>query len=176
MNKDNKMIIGYIIGGLLVLVLVPSIIYFMTWLLDHLFRIDILPNPVLRWVILLILLVSGLGYGIWSLIFQNRIGQGGPVELGNVEISPKTKHLVVTGPYQNTRNPMLFGTFLMYLAFSLFINSITAVVLVAALFVFMLLVVVKMEEKRLASDFGAQYDEYRNKVSIFIPWFQRKTS
>jgi protein-S-isoprenylcysteine O-methyltransferase Ste14 len=37
-----------------------------------------------------------------------------------------------------------------------------------------LAVVVKMEEKRLSKDFGNQYEEYRKKVSMFIPWFQRK--
>jgi len=69
---------------------------------------------------------------------------------------------------------MLFGAFLMYLAFSLFINSLTSVVLVGLLFVFMLTIVVKMEEKRLLKDFGDQYAEYRKKVSPFIPWFHRK--
>jgi len=33
---------------------------------------------------------------------------------------------------------------------------------------------VKMEEKRLLKDFGNQYEEYRKKVSMFIPWFHRK--
>lgn len=102
------------------------------------------------------------------------IGKGGPVEIGNIEISPKTENLVVSGPYKNTRNPMLFGTLLMYLAFALYINSITSVILVCAIFAFMLTVVVKMEEKRLLKDFGNQYVEYRKRVSKFIPWFQRK--
>jgi protein-S-isoprenylcysteine O-methyltransferase Ste14 len=107
-------------------------------------------------------------------IIQDTVGQGGPLEIGNIEISPKTKNLVVSGPYKYTRNPMLFGTLLIYLAFALFINSITSVVLVSAIFVFMLTVVVKMEEKRLLKDFGNQYEEYRKTVSMFIPWFQRK--
>jgi protein-S-isoprenylcysteine O-methyltransferase Ste14 len=50
----------------------------------------------------------------------------------------------------------------------------TAVVLIGAIFIFMLTVVVKMEERRLLKDFGKQYEEYRKKVSVFIPWFQRK--
>ena len=174
MNKDKKMIVGYIVGGLLVIVLAPSIIYLLTSLLDNVYRIEIIQNTIIRWSIIIILLVIGLIYGIGSVIIQNTIGQGGPVEIGNIEISPKTRNLVVSGPYKNTRNPMLFGTFLIYLAFALFINSITSVVLVSAIFVFMLTVVVKMEEKRLLKDFGSQYEEYRNKVSIFIPWFQRK--
>ena len=174
MNKDKKMILGYIVGGLLVIVLVPSIIYIITSLFDNVYRLEIIQNSIIKWIIIIILLVIGLIYGIWSVIIQNTIGQGGPVEIGNIEISPKTKNLVVSGPYKYTRNPMLFGTLLIYLAFALFINSITSVVLVSAIFVFMLTVVVKMEEKRLLKDFGNQYEEYRKKVSMFIPWFQRK--
>ena len=143
-------------------------------LIDNVYRIEIIQNTIIRWIIILLLLVIGLIYGIWSVVIQNTIGQGGPVEIGNIEISPKTKNLVVSGPYKYTRNPMLFGTLLIYLAFALFINSITSVVLVSAIFVFMLTTVVKMEEKRLLKDFGFQYEEYRKKVSMFIPWFQRK--
>jgi protein-S-isoprenylcysteine O-methyltransferase Ste14 len=174
MNEDKKMILGYIVGGFLVLVLMPSIIYIITSLLDNVYRLEIIQNSIIKWIIIIIMLLIGLIYGIWSVIIQNTIGEGGPVEIGNIEISPKTKNLVVSGPYKNTRNPMLFGTFLIYLAFALFINSITSALLVCAIFVFMLTVVVKMEEKRLLKDFGNQYEEYRKKVSMFIPWFQRK--
>ena len=174
MNRDKKMILGYIVGGLLVVVLVPSIIYLLTSLFDKVYRLEIIPNPIIRWIVIIILLAIGFTYGIWSLIVQNTIGEGGPVEIGNIEISPKTKNLVVTGPYKYTRNPMLFGAFLIYLSFALFINSVTAVILVCVLIVFMLTVVVKMEEKRLLKDFGNQYKEYQKKVSRFIPWFQRK--
>jgi protein-S-isoprenylcysteine O-methyltransferase Ste14 len=174
MNRDRKMIIGYLVGGLLVVVIVPSIIYMITLLCDSVYRIEVVQNAVIRWIILMILLVIGLVYGVWSVIIQNTAGQGGPVEIGNIEISPKTKNLVVSGPYKYTRNPMLFGTLLIYLAFSLFMNSITAVVLISAIFIVMLTVVVKMEERRLLKDFGKPYEEYRKKVSMFIPWFQRK--
>ena len=174
MNRDRKMILGYLVGGLLVLLFMPSIIYVITSFFDRVYRVEVIQNAVIRWIILMSLLVIGFVYGIWSVIIQNTVGQGGPVEIGNLEISPRTKNLVVSGPYKYTRNPMLFGTFLMYLAFALFMNSITAVVLVGAIFAFMLTVVVKMEEKRLLKDFGNQYEDYRQKVSMFIPWFKRK--
>jgi protein-S-isoprenylcysteine O-methyltransferase Ste14 len=174
MNDDKKMILGYIVGGLMVLVLVPSIIYLVTFLFDNIYRVEIFNNLVIKWVIFILLLVTGLIYGIWSVAIQNIIGKGGPVEIGNIEISPKTKNLVVSGPYKYTRNPMLFGAFLAYLGLAVFINSVTSVVLVCAIFVFMLKVVVKMEEKRLLQDFGDQYEEYRKKTSGFIPWSQRK--
>ena len=116
MSRDKKMILGYLAGGLLVIVLVPSIFYIITSLFDRVYRIEIIQNTIIRWIIIIILLVIGLIFGIWSVIIQNTIGQGGPVEIGNIEISPKTKNLVITGPYKYTRNPMLFGTLLIYLA------------------------------------------------------------
>ena len=161
MNKDKRMLFGYITGGLLVVGSMPSIIYIITSLLDKIYRLEIIQNSVIRWIIIIFLMIMGIIYGIWSIVTQNIIGKGGPLEIGTVEISPKTENLVVSGPYKNTRNPMLFGTFLMYLAFALFINSITSLIVVIAIFVFMLTVVVKMEEKRLLKDFGDQYDEYR---------------
>jgi protein-S-isoprenylcysteine O-methyltransferase Ste14 len=68
----------------------------------------------------------------------------------------------------------LFGTFLIYFAFALIINSITAVFIVSIFVVFMLTVVVKKEEERLFKDFGNQYEQYRNKTSMIFPWFPKK--
>ena len=81
MNENKRMILGYIVGGLLVIVLVPSIIYIITSLFDNVYRIEIIQNTIIRWVIILILLVIGLIYGIWSVIIQDTIGQGGPLEI-----------------------------------------------------------------------------------------------
>jgi len=175
MNKDKKMILGYIVGGLVVIGLVPSIIYIITWLFDNVYRLEIFQNPIIKWIFIIIFLVVGVIYGFWSIIIQNTIGKGGPVEIGNLEISPKTENLVVSGPYKNTRNPMLFGAFLIYLAFALYINSITAVVLVIVIFVFMLTVVVKMEEQRLLKDFGNQYEEYRKRFQSSFHGFKEKS-
>jgi protein-S-isoprenylcysteine O-methyltransferase Ste14 len=44
---------------------------------------------------------------------------------------------------------MLFGTFLIYLAVAVLINSLNAIFLVILFIIFMLVVVVKEEEKRL---------------------------
>jgi protein-S-isoprenylcysteine O-methyltransferase Ste14 len=173
MRTLNKMILGYIIGGLLVLIIMPSIIYLVTILVDKIYRINIIQNNALKLIIAFLLLIIGFSFGISSIIYQNVIGKGGPVEISNIEISPKTKNLVTTGPYRFTRNPMLFGTFLIYFALAILLNSITAVFIVAIFVIFMLIVVVKKEEERLVKDFGNQYVQYRNKTSMIIPWFPR---
>lgn len=169
MKNTDKMLLGYIIGGILVIVLVPSVIYLSTNLIDKIYRIDIFQNRILQWMIITILLMVGFLFGISSIIYQNKIGKGGPLEISNIEISPKTKYLVVSGPYRYTRNPMLFGTLLVYLAIALIINSITAFFLVILFAFFMLTFVVKKEEERLLKDFGDKYDLYRKKTSMIIP-------
>jgi protein-S-isoprenylcysteine O-methyltransferase Ste14 len=168
------MILGYIVGGLLVILIVPSIIYFVTTLIDNIYKINIIHNHILQWITVLFLLIIGILFGISSIIYQNVIGKGGRVEIANIEISPKTKYLVVSGPYRYTRNPMLFGTFLIYFAFALIINSITAVFIVIIFLIFMISFVVKKEEERLLKDFGNQYKQYHNKTSMIIPWFQKQ--
>jgi hypothetical protein len=75
MNSDKKTILGYIVGGLLVIVLVPSTIYMISSLCDSVYRIEIIQNVTIRWIIM-ILLVIGLIYGICSVMIQNTIGQG----------------------------------------------------------------------------------------------------
>ena len=173
MNYSNRMILGYIAGGLLVFMVIPSIIYLTTALMDNIFRIEILQNSFFRWISVTILLVVGFLFGITSIVYQNVVGKGGPLEISNIEISPKTKNLVVTGPYRYTRNPMLFGTILIYLAFALIINSFTSILLVVIFAAFMLTIVVKKEEERLLKDFGDQYEQYRKKTSMIIPWFPK---
>ena len=73
MNRDKKMILGYIVGGLLVIVLVPSIIYIITSISDNFYRVEIIQNSIIKWIIIIILLSMGLIYGIWSVIIQNTI-------------------------------------------------------------------------------------------------------
>jgi protein-S-isoprenylcysteine O-methyltransferase Ste14 len=163
-------ILGYVIGGSIFLVLLPYGLFRASVHLDHLIPVQLIPFPALRLTISIILFVVGLLFGIWSNIIQNVKGKGGPVQFANVEISPKTQYLVVTGPYRYTRNPMLFGACMFYYAVAIYRNSIIAFVLVTLFMIFMLIFVKLSEEPRLHKDFGTEYEEYRRNVSMFIPW------
>jgi len=107
-------------------------------------------------------------------VVQNTIGKGGPLEVAGLEVSPKTQNLVVTGPYQYTRNPMLFGACVYYYAVAIYLNSVIAVALVTLFMTFMLIFVKLTEERRLLKDFGSDYEEYRQRVSMFVPWPQKR--
>jgi len=173
-RASNRAILGYVIGGLLVLILFPSLIYFGTYFLNSLYAVEIVQTQLAKLAVAVPLLLIGFVFSIWSIIIQYIIGKGGPTEVANIEISPKTRNLVVMGPYKYTRNPMLFGTFLAYLALAVFINSLNSLFLVIIFIVCMLLVIKKSEEKRLLKDFGSRYEEYRRKTSMIVPWFPRK--
>ncbi len=169
-RRTVQEIIGYVIGGSFVLILLPYGLYLASANLDHHFPGQLISVPVLRLAIAIILVLVGLAFGISSNVIQNVKGQGGPVQFANVEISPKTRNLVVSGPYRYTRNPMLFGTCLVYYALAIFLDSIVAFLLVTLFMVLMLIFVKLSEEPRLLRDFGSEYEEYRRRVSIFVPW------
>ncbi len=161
---------GYLIGGSIFLLLLPYGLFRASLHLDYLLPVQLIPFPALRVIISIMLLVVGLLFGIWSNIVQNVKGKGGPVQFAHVEISPKTQTLVVGGPYRYTRNPMLFGACMFYYAVAIYLNSLIAFALVTCFMVFMLVFVKVSEEPRLLRDFGGEYEEYRRKVSMFIPW------
>jgi len=174
MKKEIQQIVGYLIGGTLVLLLIPFGIYNAAKAFDPLIGKELFQADQIRITLAIGLFMIGAFFGIWSIVIQNTVGKGGPVQIGHIDISPKTQNLVVTGPYKYTRNPMLFGACLMYFAFATYLNSITATIAVTFFMVFMLVFVKLSEEKRLLKDFGDAYQEYRKQVSMFIPWFPKK--
>jgi len=165
----SKEILGYLVGGMLVLAAFPLCFYGLSLAVDPILGFILVPSSALRLAIIAVLALIGAVFAFSSLVAQRKIGQGGPLQGMNIEISPKTKHLVIKGPYRYTRNPMLFGTAAIYSAFAFFLNSPTALAAVILFMAFMLIVVAKAEERRLLEDFGEDYAKYRARTSFFIP-------
>ncbi len=165
---------GYLIGGALVLVLIPRGLYRASRSFDHLIGIRLIPVVGLRFMVAGSLALFGLLLGVWSVVVQNQIGQGGPLQIGNLDVSPKTQHLVVSGPYQYTRNPMLFGACVYYYGVAIYLDSVIAAALVTLFMTFMLIFVKRSEEPRLLKDFGSDYEQYRERVSMFVPWLPKR--
>lgn len=174
MKRETRQLIGYLVGGALVLGLIPYGLYRGGAFLDNLFGMALNIGPGILVPVALLFFCAGAVFGVWSVVIQNTRGGGGPVQMGNLDISPRTQRLVVTGPYRYTRNPMLFGAALMYLGFSLVLGSPGAAVWTLAFLTFMLAVVVPSEEKRLLADFGEEYRAYRSSVPRFLPRIPRK--
>ena len=70
--------------------------------------------------------------------------------------------LVIYGPYRFTRNPMYLGFTLVLFGVSILAGSLTPFVIVIAFALLMDRMFIQMEEQKLASTFGVQWEEYKS--------------
>ena len=81
----------------------------------------------------------------------------------------KASVLAVTGPYAYTRNPLYVGTFIMGLGFTIAAGVWWLALAFAVLFIGIYLPVMRVEADDMKRIFGAEFDEYRQNVPLFIP-------
>ena len=88
----------------------------------------------------------------------------------------KNQKLARSGPYAWTRNPLYLGSSLMGAGFVLaggnWILALACVILFAAIY----WPVIRREEEFLRREFGADYDQYAQRVPLFLPRFRRPPS
>jgi protein-S-isoprenylcysteine O-methyltransferase Ste14 len=171
-----KHIKGYAIGLLVFIIFIPALIYSISQITAPLFKIPIFTFNFINYIIAIPLLIVGVIFAIWSNIDLFRIGKGGPTDIFNIAISPRTKKLVISGPYRYTRNPMVFGMNSIYFAIAVYLNSLISLIFVI-LFLSVIIIYLRLaEEKRLFKDFGIEYLEYKRNVSMIIPFLSKKTN
>jgi protein-S-isoprenylcysteine O-methyltransferase Ste14 len=95
-------------------------------------------------------------------------GDGNPMDAFGHELAPRTHHLMTDGPYRLSRNPMLSGSFLYLIGFCLWLWAWQAL-LVFILYVAVMMLQVRSEERRLRRDFGYEYDDYCRRAGRFFP-------
>lgn len=164
LSNFERYLIGYIIGSTIFFLAIPYLLY----AIDSLFHFSIIDHWS-RFFVIAPLLIFGLFFVIWSNMALIRKGRGGPTDLFNMAVSPRTQHLVVSGPYKYTRNPMVFGAFCCYFALAIYLNSLIDLIVLAIFFVMVRFYLEETEERRLWKDFGKEYEEYRKKVSMIAP-------
>ncbi len=105
------------------------------------------------------------GYGEYRLCgnFRERVGGGGP----GIDIPPD--HVVDTGIYAYTRNPMYLGHLIFMLGLAITFWSWAALLLLA-FHIFWFQQRVVEDEERLTKIFGAQYTDYQRRVKRWIPF------
>lgn len=80
----------------------------------------------------------------------------------------KTETLVTKGIYEKRRHPMYFGLTLMLLGFALLLGTLTPFIVVVAFAIFMDVVYIRFEEKKLESTFGEEWKEYHKRTRRWI--------
>lgn len=162
-------ILGYAVGGSVFMLLIPYALYRLAPYLNELSGIPPLEDIVLRLAIAAPVLVTGLVFGIWSNLSLFFTGKGGPTDGFGLALSPRTAHLVVSGPYRHTRNPMVFGAFMCYASIAVLLGSIAMLFAVVLALPFIAVYLRIFEERRLYRDFGDEFIAFRNSVPMIFP-------
>ena len=111
-------------------------------------------------------LALGLLLAIWSVrTFYTKGGDGTPGPWRPVS------NLIINGPYRYVRNPMILGVVDLLLFESALFVSIPLLLWAIVFFVGNIIYFRTFEEKELIKRFGADYENYKNKVSMFFPKF-----
>ncbi len=84
-------------------------------------------------------------------------------------IPGKTSAMLVTwGPYRFTRNPMYVGLSIAYFGEAAILHQIAPLVFLPLTIVYLNRVVIPVEEERLSAVFGAEYEQYQNRVGRWL--------
>jgi protein-S-isoprenylcysteine O-methyltransferase Ste14 len=77
-------------------------------------------------------------------------------------------HVVVSGPYRWTRNPMYVGFTAIYAGFGVALNQVWPLVLLPIVLVVLFLAVIRREERYMRATFGPAYDDYCRRVPRWL--------
>ena len=156
-----KQVLGYFLGFAIFIVGIPALM----WLVSGMpVWADI---PVGRLYLSVLIALAGLSLSIWSIAYMKRVGEGNPFDAMGHEVAPRTKRLMTDGPYRQSRNPMLSGTYLYYIGIGLACWSWWALLVFAAV-AGMMMLQVRSEERRLEADFGEEYLAYKKRTGRFF--------
>jgi len=152
------------------LIIMPSILFLMSILLDNLFKINdiIQPTTILLYIIDGLMIIFGLFLSLWTRWTQYKIGQGTPAP------NMPTQKLIIKGPYVMCRNPMILGDVIWLVGLSLILKSISFITISIFWFIGHLIYYKTIEEKELVARFGEEYVEYKKRVSFIIPFLKFK--
>lgn len=81
----------------------------------------------------------------------------------------KDAALATTGPYAFTRNPLYVFNTVMFIGFCVMGNNLIAALVASVVFIWIYMVVIKIEADRMVDLFGESYAEWSRHVPLFIP-------
>lgn len=159
--RKVKEIIGYTLGGLMFVLLIPTLMWWVSGMPD------LSSVPVARIAVAVVLSLLGLSLSVWSIVYMRHKGNGNPMDAFGHELAPRTKHLMTDGPYRLSRNPMLTGSFIYFAGVCVWLWRWPALLVFVA-FIGVMLLQVLSEEKRLRRDFGTEYEAYCRRTGRFF--------
>ena len=160
MKKKEYLKVVLILPGN-VLVTIPLLIFLFT---RNLYSYSLVDFRSALFYLAIFFLVPGLLLAIWSVrTFYSKGGDGTPGPWRPVS------NLVISGPYQYVRNPMLLGVFLLLLFESVYFTSKPLFYWFLVFVIINIIYFKNFEEKDLVKRFGKNYEDYKSKVPMFFP-------
>ena len=146
-----------------VLITIPLLIFFFT---RNSYSYHLVSLTNFLFYVAMFFLVLGLFLAIWSVrTFYTKGGDGTPGPWRPVS------NLVINGPYCYVRNPMILGVVNLILFESALIAFLPLLLWAIVFFVGNIIYFRTFEEKELVKRFGADYENYKNKVPMLFPKF-----
>ncbi|HEU4565154.1 MAG TPA: isoprenylcysteine carboxylmethyltransferase family protein [Gemmatimonadaceae bacterium] len=108
-----------------------------------------------------LLLAAGLALDLWGVATFRRSGT-------TLIPNRAAARLVTAGPYRFTRNPMYTGLTTVYVGLSLLANAGWPLLLLPLVLAALYLLVIRREERYLATAFGDDYGDYRRRVRRWL--------
>jgi protein-S-isoprenylcysteine O-methyltransferase Ste14 len=143
---------------------VPPLVFMATlaagWLLDLAVPLALPISSVGRWSGV-VLLVCGVALMAWAVATMRR---------AHTTVIPwkAVSHLVTSGPFRISRNPIYLGDVLAYLGATLLLGTWWPLVLLPFALVALHRLVIVREEEYLAARFGGDYAAYRSRVRRWL--------
>jgi protein-S-isoprenylcysteine O-methyltransferase Ste14 len=156
-------LVATLFAGVLFAFLIPFTLIQVVPRLDTALGLPSLFFGIVNYILGAILLLTGAVYAFWSIATQLAQARGTPLPM------MATQTLLVSGPFRHCRNPMAFGTFLLYLGIGILVGSISSILAVALFAALLLIYIKRVEERELAARFGQAYLEYKAATPFIIP-------
>ncbi len=124
---------------------------------------EFIPNSILTKSVGLLILIPGLTLFLYTVfLFKTR---------GNGTLAPwsPTQKLVITGPYQYCRNPMITGVLFILLGEACIFHSTSILIWATAFILINTIFFILYEEPSLYKRFGDDYLTYKKNVPRWIP-------
>lgn len=131
------------------------------FILHYFVHIYVFASSMLTSILSAILFMAGVLIAGWALQTMSA---------ANVSPNPytPTARLIVSGPYQYSRNPMYLSITLVYLAIALMVNSLWFFMLLIPMLILVWRGIIQREEIFLETAFGEQYKNYKKRVRCWL--------
>jgi len=144
--------------------IIPPTYFYLSLLLMVVLHFVLPVTGVMGWPWRLVGLIPAAAGAALAIVADSSFKKAGT----SVKPLGRTTSLITTGMFKISRHPMYLGFVLFLLGAAMLLGSLTPLVVVAAFAVFIEVVFVRFEEKKMEGQFGEAWREYKRRVRRWI--------